>query len=683
MIPKKLISCLLLAFAACGQAAAQKGDSEPLLWSPYRELRDVKGIFCHPTDPLTAWAATSKGLLISVDEGQSWQPVAEATTEKVGLVTNLIVCPARANRLVMGTQDKGLFLSVDGGKSFKPLGDGARKPASAHIAFVDFGDSDPSWRTLYVTHGRAAPGISVSRDLGKTWEVFGKDRFLKSFVKDGDTIVAAGSMAETDGEVWGIHRSGFEGQRWEECNRGIRPGQAALPLIRPLRFLFSTLEGDVLQSNDDGRTWYVVSQVESASWGSLFFTYGSTDAAQVLVGYDPHREGVVLSEARFRPGSLRKANRGLYVGPFVKTGAVCRANANGTIFYIVMNDMLWIGRRPRPKTGPALIQVRCLPPSTRVDSYATRSAEATLHERIESAAGSAPGPADVKAIAQAYNGLSELKGALRFTVEARVEHPKGASAIKVVTVDLSILSRGRSVELFDDGKHADGKARDGLWARQMPFSPSDFGKLPNRDRRPGLPGRAAVTVTAIDTDGASDHWPAVLSIFSRPEPVSLWPGGRGLRFSKTDSEGPVSVSPAGSQGLNQNADALCFDASGPGPWRGAWIMGAGGMNISGRDALSFHIKGDVNQELYVCIVDRYVVGVDAVDVPHYGRAVPLLAGRYLQAITSRYQKVRIPMTELLPNGTLFLRRHTAGIALTVKADGKPGRYYVDQVQAEP
>lgn len=680
MKPLKLLICL--CFVLPPAAEALPDERAALEWTTHRELRDVRSIFCHPTDPLVAWAATSSGLLKTVDEGRNWQAVAEASREKVGLVTNLICCAADENRLLMGTDAKGLFLSADGGKTFKSLGGEGDKPASGHVEYVSFGDSDPSWRTIFVTHGRAATGMSISRDLGATWEVFARDRYLKSFVKDGDTIVAAGSMLETDGEVWGIHRSGWDGQRWEECNRGQRPGQAALPILHPLRFMFSTLDGGVLESNDDGRTWYSVARIESASWESLFFTHGRTGSAEILVGYDPYRQGVVLSDRRFRPGSRGARNRGLYVGPFVKSGASCRANANGTSFYVVLNDSLWIGRRVPAKSGPTVVQARCLPATAWVQTYVTSGAERAFHQRIEAAAGT-PREADVKGIAEAYSSFSALKKSMGFTVQARVGHPKGSKAIKAVTVDLSILGRSRTTELYDDGRHGDEKPGDGLWGVKVPFLPGDFEKLPRADRRQALPGMSAVTVTAFDTGGASDNWSAVISIFRRPEPVSLWPGGRHLRFSSTDSEGPLRVYEARGEGPSGQGDAVCFDASGPGPWRGAWIMGAGGLNISGRDAVSFHVKGDVPQELYVHVVDRYVVGSDAIDVPHYSRPVPLIGGGYLKAITPAYQKVRVSMKKLLPKGTLFLRRHGAGFALSVGEGGKPGRYYIADFRAVP
>jgi hypothetical protein len=70
-------------------------------------------------------------------------------------------------------------------------------------------------------------------------------------------------------------------------------------------------------------------------------------------------------------------------------------------------------------------------------------------------------------------------------------------------------------------------------------------------------------------------------------------------------------------------------------------------------------------------------------VPHFSKGVPLISGGYLKSITPEYQKVRVPIKELLSKGVYFLRWHTAGIGLGVGGDGKAGTYYIDGVRIEP
>jgi hypothetical protein len=460
-------------------------------------------------------------------------------------------------------------------------------------------------------------------------------------------------------------------------------GQPACPYLRPDHFYFSTLDGRMLVSTDDGQTWFTAAESQSSRWVSLFFTRGRADNVEILAAYDPYRRGLVLSSSRLRTATWRSENKGLYVGSYVKSGASCAANANGTTYYIVLNNALWTARRTRTRPdGPMVVQARCLPATIWVPTDLLRTAQATLNRHIEDVAEAVASESAVGDIAQAIRTANQRKADLNITVQARVEHPKGRSALKVVTADLTVLGGRPDAELLDDGKHGDGPAGDGLWAATFPFNPTAFDRLPEHDRRWPLPGVTAITVSAIDTSGASDSWSAAVSVQRRPEPVSIHPLAIGYRFGSVVGDGPVDLHDDGANALLPRHAALCFTASKPGAWRAARIAGSG-VNIIGCQTLSFYIKGDLSQDLYVQLVDRYQVGEDLVDEPHFSRPVNLISGGYLKAITPKYQQVRIPISALLPKGALFLPRHAAGIALGAGPDGKPGKYYLDQAYALP
>jgi hypothetical protein len=485
--------------------------------------------------------------------------------------------------------------------------------------------------------------MSVTRDLGATWELFAADRYLGRFVFGGGTIVAAGAMLGTGGRSWGIHRSGWDAQRWQECNRDIRPAAAAVTRLGRRRFLFCTLDGEILESTSDGRTWESLLQQAGVRWASLHVARGPVDTAEVLAAYDPHRRGLLLSDGNLRTATLRPQNDGLFVGAFIKSGASCHPAADGLTWFIVINDGLWIGRRTPNEQGPTILETRCTPSGQWL----------------------APG-------ARAGRGL-------RFAVAAKVHHPEGPAALQGVTVGLTILGIQRPQALYDDGRHADGKASDGLWAARINVPPKTAVRLPPNDPRPRLPGTIAVNLTAVDKKRRRDRRVAVLAVYHKPGPLRIWPGGGGNDRS-LGLEGPVTVrteSPPPS--ANQPA-AIVIEATGRGPWRAGW--GAGGwsrLNFAGRNTLSLQVKGTVSQELLVHLVDHY----GDVDQPHFSRGVHLIAGRLLKAVTGKYQRVRIPVSRLLPKGTLFLRQHGVGVGLSTGAGGKPGRYWLADVQLLP
>lgn len=680
-----ICALLLLAAPAVGQTA----DLPALAWTNFKQVRNVKNVFSHPSDPAVVFLAATDGLYKSTDGAKTFAAVESASAEKLGLVTALAISPADDKLIAAGTDENGVFLSADGGATWKKLGDEKEKPAHAHVEFLAFSTTDPSFRTLFACHGKSAPGLSLTRDLGKTWSVLADDRHLASLAQDGDIFVASGSLAGSDAEVWGIHRSGFDGLRWEEYNRGSRPGQVALSLMHPARFFYATDNGEVFLADDDARNWESIYKSEGSSWAGMFFAYGRTGMSEVLALYSPHRRGLVLSPDRLaKPDSAAEASKGLYVGPYVKSGAVCRANANGSIYYAAMNNTLYVGRREVPKEGPMVALARCSPGSLWLSVTATRAADAAIQTHIDAIAAGTPTQADVVKLAAAARTVDKGSGKSRFAVQATITHPDGLGAVKKVTADFTAIGGKANVEMFDDGAHFDGQAGDGVYGAEASFSTALFHddssdlppKLPKTPgpppvHRPMLPGLAGVTVTAADADGKSDSWSAVVSLQRRPEPVSLFPQTNNSEYHAVDAEGPVKVT--------HDTREITFDAAGRGPWKGTWTMAQAGLNTYGRDFLTFTIKGDTDQEIYVCLIDSSNIGGDMVDIPHYSQRVSLIAGGYLKNITAENQKVRVPMSELLPKGTLFHRRHTAGIAIGVLGNGKAGKYTIDSVQILP
>jgi len=676
-------AAIILLAALAPAAPAADAALPDLQWAMDRSAQDVRAVFPHRTDPRILWLATGEGLVRSDDEGRTFQPVPAAAAEKIGTVTVLATCPADEDVLLVGTTSNGLHLSDDGGKSFARIGTAEGGMASNHVEAADFQELDPSWRTLLVTHGLEAPGLSVSRDRGKTWEVLATDRFLSRFVAVRSTLIAAGSLAVTEGRVWSIHRSGTEGFRWEHCSSGIRPTEPVMPSPTVWwQFFMATRDGDILDSDDDGRTWQRLARFDRAGWESFFVTHGATASSRILAGYSPRHGGLMLSTGRFDPASAAPRNAGLYVGPYVKSGADCRANANGSVYYAVMNNVLWAGRRPAAKAGPTVEQAWTSPSTVWVGKGQLLGASADIHQRIARVAAGEITDENVRAIAAAARVVRKQTQGMSFDVLARVAHPGGPRAIKTVTADVFVLGGKPNAPLYDDGNHDDGRAGDGLFAGRVDFQASALDPENRQAQRQGFPGVGAITVTAVDAAGKAGTWSAAVSVLARADRVDLGPGGR---FNgRTDRDG-VSVYAARDEGL-AGGTVWCYEARTTGPWLalpGMDFRGGFGVNISGRDTLTFRIRGDVNQELQVQLFDHFRLGSDVFDQPHLSRPVPLIAGGYLQAVTSNWQQVRIPVAELLPKGHYFLRRLGGTIALSAGQGGKPGKYYLDQVCLEP
>ena len=333
---------------------------------------------------------------------------------------------------------------------------------------------------------------------------------------------------------------------------------------------------------------------------SLFWTYGSAGSLRILAAYDPYKRGLVMTAGKFAPETVVSRNAGLYVSPFIKSGAACQANANGSVYYVVLNGGLWIGRRRARKDWPQLVQTWACPSTVWVGPGQILEAEQDLHRHIAAMAAGEVTDARVHAVVGAAAEIRKHVGRMGFRALAQVAHPKGLGAIKSVTVDL--LGVGVKTAMHDDGKHGDGRAGDGRFAAELTFTADIFDDR-TEPWRYGFPGIGAATVTVTDKAGRSDSWSMVVSIQRRPEPIR-WRLTLGWHCGGAGQEGPVS---SYYEGLEPRTHAACFHATGPGPWRATALADKvnGGMNIAGRRDLSFYIKGDVNQELFVQLVDHF------------------------------------------------------------------------------
>ena len=211
---------------------------------------------------------------------------------------------------------------------------------------------------------------------------------------------------------------------------------------------------------------------------------------------------------------------------------------------------------------------------------------------------------------------------MAFGVQAKVEHPAGLSSIKSVSVDMSTLGGNSVTPLYDDGAHGDGGAGDGVYGAPVRFSAHAFGQ--EGALRRAVRGKIGLSIEVKDKHGLSDSWPVVVSILSGPKILMVY-GADGAGMKQL-VEGPVSLRSVRNEGVRPDEYAAQIAATGPGPWRAGWVSG-GGQNIAGCKTLSFYIRGDRSQEVFVHLTDHHQSGPDGYfDEPHFSAPVPLLAG---------------------------------------------------------
>ncbi len=146
-----------------------------LAWTVSADIHEVLGVFPHQLLVQRAALATASGLLLTDDAGRTWTALPAATADKVGPILAVAFHPLLPDSFYIASQTQGIWSTSDGGKTFTQIGTKAAGMASDTVVNLCVYSGDSSHQTLLAVHGDAAPGLSRSRDGGKTWEVVNTD----------------------------------------------------------------------------------------------------------------------------------------------------------------------------------------------------------------------------------------------------------------------------------------------------------------------------------------------------------------------------------------------------------------------------------------------------------------------------------------------------------------------------
>lgn len=203
----------------------------------------VAALAFDPLTPSTAYAATSSGVLKSIDGGCTWaQSSTGITTQSVH---DIVVDPAAPATLYAATWGGGVFKSTDGGATWSATGSGVNSLVD-DLAFAPGAST-----TIYAG---TAVGVFRSTNAGASWSRLGSG--LTGGVDDlaiDPTTPTTLFAATTDG----VARSTDGGTTWSFVNSGIHSQQmsviAADPTV-PTTVYCAPLRG-LLKSTDGGATW--------------------------------------------------------------------------------------------------------------------------------------------------------------------------------------------------------------------------------------------------------------------------------------------------------------------------------------------------------------------------------------------------------------------------------------------
>jgi hypothetical protein len=661
--------CLLIVSAAASAAPPnypplyRDTTSYPpfrLTWNVSSDIKQARGVFPSPILPQQAALATEAGLFFTTDAGHTWMPLPEATAQKIGPINAVAFHPLLPGTFYIGSQTSGVWVTTDQGKTFTNIGTKAKGLASDTVIGLIVYTGDPSHQTLLAVHGGAAPGISRSHDSGATWDTVNTDYCFTRIVG------GEGSMAEfyltgatvKDPDIQSFYSCNAVGEFLLELIHDVSPTDLVYAPGIPIPYardgvLYATTSdagADSIGCSAFGDSHNVnrLPIKDADGWASVGATWGpSADILNVYL-YDPTKAGLVVSSDNF--ATSHSASSGLPKSTLVKEGAVVRPNTNGTVFYNVMDGTLAIGRVPEE-----VPVVEVSPPAVELNAHDKKSWRelGLAFQKFTRDTGSPAAAA--KALVQGVGDPLVAYKSHQITITAKL--PLQPAPPTSVTVDMSRFGGTPAMPMYDDGKHNDGSAGDGVYGTTLAFLPEahrpPYGV---KDWRSSWPGRVALGVTATFADGHHTGAVAVETIYTEINDIKVWRDGAKV---DTTTEGGVTVKALDNpREIHNGAVSLTIQAA-AGKWTVHLKIPEPERDITSYEAVSFWLHaagGTPPKEINMQLKDHPEFSDPTTTDP-----VPTLNGIVPGADD---QRIVVPMSQLTGSSPNFQSDHLDEIIIS-------------------
>ena len=616
-----------------------------LEWQVDPRVQDPVAVAADPHLPAHMLVVTGPGLVETYDYGRSWKVNAAAAVGKIGPIASILFRPDAPGHYYVGSRTKGLWQTGDGGKTFEQLASQASGLASDSVWGVYLYPADKLQGTLLVVHGDETPGLSKSVDRGTSWKVLYPQYHVWriTFHQEAREMVFAASTKEQP-DIQGLYYVPSIEEPWQAMlSDTVCTGGTQSLLQRDAVYVATSDKGLFRISRNGG----VVKHVGPAGveWASLGCTWAGTADRELFYAYDPKKLGLVLftpeqldaaprgeaGPAALLPPPYRVQSRGLFTGPLVLEGACVLANANGSQFYAVVNKSLYVSR----STGHSGLvrEVTVDPPLRELKPEVVESAFQAIDEALDGFTADARVLDAAKQLRSVLDEQHQALAVQRIAVSAQVdyrpEHPP-----RSVTVDLSRLGLSERSPLWDDGRHGDRAAGDGLYANVFAFDSLKL-KDSNVDWRPRWSGFQGLTVSAVAEDGTLSGAVGVLRLVKFNPSLPLFSGS--AYYPPPRESGDVKCSVFRPRGGSPTA---CHRVIGV-RQAGEWSVRIDGerqlLDLSGFYAIGFVISADRNlaDDLAVQLRDQPTYSLPATTKPVF-----LLKDKLLPAASLRRHRSR-------------------------------------------
>ena len=625
-------------------------------WRRDRRMGGVERVFPHPLLPRRALLAAAGKLLQSDDGGRTWRRLAGWQ----GAVQSVAFNPLSSDAFQLASAETGVWSTSDGGRTFSRTGTTEAGAASNETIGVYYYPADRRLRTLLAVHGDAAPGLSLSEDGGRTWRVIARGYHIHQVL-----CGAAGDLrlfliaAKTDApEALSVHTCHSVGEPWYEVVRDVMPTDMAASVIRGPAYV-ATSDAGLLQLTHAGAAHSPVGPAPAPRWASVGVTWDSHADRQLVYAYAPAKLGMVVSTDGMK--TFTAHSRGLFTGPFVREGAHIRANANGALFYAVVNRALYRGLR---LADLRVAQVDVEPATLSFASKAYRTAQEQIRDALTPLARSDSVLEHAEQITIHAQAARAALPAADLQVTAKVV---GARAPKQVTVDLSRVA--------GSPRTAMAPTPDGLYSCRIPLDPAGFDSQ-SHDWRRRWPGRLALSVSAASQEGALAGAVGLLFLSDRPETFS-WRSDFRYRQPREPVRMVAFEGSDDTVAKRRRWTALKLTV-GPGEWEVALGDAFRTVDVTGYYALGFWIK--------TTSTERHDLRVQLRDNPDYvmatvSKPARLLADGFVsgQTLPNEYCRVVLPLRRLVRDTAQLQTRLLGFVVLSGDAPHET-TYWIDDLR---
>lgn len=619
-----------------------------LLWSQVPGPEGLLAVYPHPAAAATVYAATPDGLYRSDDFAGTWRRVPLAGAP--GPVVDLAFRPGEPETLCFGTRANGVWLSEDGGRTARRVGSKATGMASDSVQSLIYAAGDTLRRSVLVSHGAAAPGLSRcdTRDGRSTVVAAALCVYrMAPASRRGRDFYAFAAEATTPDAI-GVYYASTLGAYWQRAIADAMPTDAAW--FDPVGGLYvTTWDRGVLRLSEGAAVRRRLGG-EDSEWLGVGATWGAHADAPAVYLYQPRARGLVWTTNDLA-GAVDQGS-GLYRGSFVTEGSRIRPNAGGTRFYGAVSGKLWIGR----DAGPFRVDTIAMTPSSVTVTAAAmgdgfwKAMDMPLHEF--NTASRASRSADRLAAV-----LRELNGAVsagEVTVAARIVAPPGA--VPEVTADLSRFGSSPETPMT--------MGTNGAYETRFRLTSETLTRMGNRNKdewRDTWPGPMPVTVSARAPGRAPAGAVGLFALHTRPEVLAFGRDHWALHLG--GAEGPVAFK---CERFNEKEYWVPLHQKltvGPGPWRAPiWHINIA-ANIAEYEAMTFLLRseGPGGGDLAVQLCDRPVDEASSTTAE-----VRLVAGGFVEggAIATEYRRVTVPVAALLKEAKGFRPDLFAGVVFS-------------------